>query len=107
MIRRLLTFLLDAVTIRERLRELDVKLNIALANDIADKLASHLDGELGSEEFTRRIQALHELNALSEVMEYARLRRKHLEDCGVKERKVSRFPSSMPKYRRKAPFCTE
>jgi hypothetical protein len=95
MLKRFLTFLLDAVTMRERLRELDVKLNIALASDIADKLASHLDGELGSEEFTRRIQALHELGALSEVMDYARVRRKHLEDCGVKERKASPFPSSL------------
>ena len=79
MIKRLLTFLLDAVTIRERLRELDVKLNIALANDIADKLASHLDGELGSEEFTRLIQAMHDLNILSDVMSYAAERRKQVE----------------------------
>jgi hypothetical protein len=96
MIKRFLTFLLDAVTMRERLRELDVKLNIALANDIANNLAERFDDDTqGLDQFTKVLNAMMELGVYDQVLAYSRARRKHLEDCGVKEREVSTFPSSL------------
>ena len=94
MFKRLLDFFVDVATLRDREAEINRMLSFPIANDIAAKLADHLEGSFTCHDFTTRVNAMYALDVLDDVMAFTEARRAHLK-ASLEEKQGNPLPSSM------------